>query len=267
MVTRRSDTHEGWGRALVTGASSGIGAEFARALAARGTDLVVVARSEDRLASLQAELSSVDVEVLVADLGSPGDVAQVADRLRDVDRPIDLLVNNAGFGKGGPIVDNDMAVARQVIAVNVTALMTLSHAAAVAMAAAGVGAIVNVSSVAGELIAPDSAVYSASKAFVTSFSESLHQELRSSGVVVTVVLPGFTRTEFQERADVATDDIPSWAWQSPKDVADEGLRAAAAGKPRIVTGSLNKAATGIAAASPTSLLRLAGRGVRKRRTD
>ena len=188
-----------WKRALVTGASSGIGRDLCRELAADGTDLVVVARDERRLDALADELD-VDVEVLVADLSRRADIDRVAARLADDEVPVDLLVNNAGFGKGGPLVENDMDVAVDVVTVNATAVMVLSHAAAVALVRRGGGGIVNVSSMAGELVAPNSAVYSATKAFVTSFSESLHQELKPLGVTVTAALPGFTDTIFAPAA-------------------------------------------------------------------
>ncbi len=253
-----------WNRALVTGASSGIGKEIARKLAADGTDLVIVARDTARLEALAAELSDVDVEVLPADLSVRSDTSIVEDRLADEDRPIDLLVNNAGFGRGGPFVENDLDVATDVVEVNVTAVLRLAHAASVPMAARGRGGILNVSSMAGDLVAPNSAVYSATKAFVTSLSESLHQELVDGGVTVTAVLPGFTRTEFQDRADVDTSDIPDLAWQSASDVADEALAAIAAGKPRVVTGRANKVLGAASRTLPTAGLRALGRQAMKR---
>lgn len=256
-----------WNRALVTGASSGIGREIARQLAAGGTDLVVVARNRERLEALADELTTADgveVEVLVADLAIRTATARVEARLLDHERPVDLLVNNAGFGAGGPFVDNDIDTECSVIEVNVVALTRLAHAAACAMAPRQRGGILNVSSLAGELIAPNSATYSATKAFVTSLSESLHQELAGSGVTVTAVLPGMTRTEFQERAEVDVSDIPDAAWQSAEDVAREGLDALNAGRPRVVTGLINKAADFGARGIPKTALRLVGRAAMSR---
>ncbi len=253
-----------WNRALITGASSGIGRELARQLAAAGTDLVVVARDTERLESLAKELELVDVEVLTADLRSRTALDEVERRLGDGERPIDLLVNNAGFGAGGPFVENDIDIETDVVNVNVTAVLRLSHAAAKAMAPRGRGGILNISSMAGDLVAPNSAVYSATKAFVTSLSESLHQELAGSGVKVTAVLPGFTRTEFQERADVDVSDIPAWAWNDASLVAAQSLEALAAGRPRVVTGRLNKGWGVLSRSLPTAALRVAGRAAMKR---
>jgi hypothetical protein len=178
-----------WNRALVTGASSGICAAIARRLAADGTALVVVARDTGRLRTLADELP-VPVEVLTADLADAADLERVAHRLSATDSPIDLLVNNAGLGFSGNFIELPYEREQAVVAVNVVAVHRLSRAAAAAMAGAGTGAIVNIASVAGYLPAAGSATYAATKAFVNSFSESLHQELRSRGVTVTCVCPG-----------------------------------------------------------------------------
>ncbi len=252
-----------WNLALVTGASSGIGREVARQLAAAGTDLVVVARDVERLESLASELT-VDVEVLPADLSQLSEIKRVEARLSQQDRPVDLLVNNAGFGRGGPFIENDIDVATDVLTVNMTAVLRLSHAAAVSMAhrnqtTGQSGGILNVSSMAGDLVAPNSAVYSATKAFVTSLSESIHQELAPDGVTVTAVLPGFTHTEFQERADVDVSDIPAWMWNDAAEVASQSLAALVANKPRVVTGRLNKVWGAVSRSLPTAALRAAGR--------
>ncbi len=238
---------------------------MARQLAADHTDLVIVARDEARLASLAEELSAgeqgVDVEVLVADLSNRAALGTVEARLCAEDRPIDLLVNNAGFGRGGPFVDNDIDVECSVIEVNLVALTRLAHAAATTMASRGRGGILNVSSLAGELVAPESAVYSATKAYVTSLTESIHQELAPAGVVVTAVLPGLTRTEFQERAEVDVSKIPDQLWQTPEAVAAEGLAALAAGRVQVTTGVLNKVANGLVKFGPKIATRAAGRQV------
>ncbi len=257
-----------WNRALVTGASSGIGQELARQLAAAGTDLVVVARDTERLEALKAELA-VDVEVLTADLSELTQIQLVEHRLANPDRPIDLLINNAGFGRGGPFIENDREVATDVMTVNMVAVLRLAHAAAETMSArykrtGQRGGILNVSSMAGDLVAPNSAVYSATKAFVTSLSESIHQELADDGVAVTAVLPGFTRTEFQERAEVDTSDFPSWIWNDAADVAAQSLSALDRNQPRLVTGRLNKAWGAISRTLPTATLRAAGRAAMKR---
>ena len=205
-----------WERALVTGASGGIGEAFARQLARAGTHLVLVARSTDKLEAMAEELRAqgpVHVDVLAADLGDADQLADVEERLASVDQPIDLLINNAGYGfndKFGeiPVEDEDAE-----IRVNVLALMRLCHAAARRMPATGGGGILNVSSVAAFQPAPESANYSATKAYVTSFSQSLHDELKGRGVTVTVLHPGLTRTEFQSRGGYEIG-LPDMFWQS-----------------------------------------------------
>lgn len=253
-----------WKRALVTGASSGIGASIARQLAADGTELVVVARDTARLEALAADLP-VAVEVLGADLAHGDDLERVALRLTATEAPVDLLVNNAGFGFVGPYPDLPYEGERDVVAVNVVAVHRLSHAAASAMTRAGGGAILNIASVAGYLPSAGSATYAATKAFVNSFSESLHQDLLGAGVSVTCVCPGFTRTEFQQRADYDGSDIPAFLWQDADDVAKAALRAAARGDARIVTGGLNKVAVGLLKVVPLAVLRPFSR--RAARTD
>jgi short-subunit dehydrogenase len=243
-----------WNRALVTGASSGIGAAIARQLAADGTELVVVARDRLRLDALAAEVE-VDTEVLVADLSDSADVAVVAARLGATDEPIDLLVNNAGLGFTGRFAELDPARERDVVAVNVLALHELSHAAAVAMSAAGTGGILNIASVAGYLPSAGGATYAATKAFVNSFSESLHQDLRDAGVVVTVSCPGYTRTEFHTRADIDPREIPKFLWQDAETVAADSLAAVAGGRARVVPGMLNKVAVGLLKIAPLRLVR------------
>lgn len=222
-----------WKRALVTGASSGIGVAMARQLAAEGTDLVVVARDEARLRALASEVGSDRVEVLVADLADAAALASVEARLR-ADPAIDLLVNNAGFGFTGEFVELDIERECAVLAVNIEAVVRLSHAAGAAMRSRGRGGILNVSSIAGEVPAPNNATYGATKAFVTRFSEALHLELRGSGVHVSALLPGFTRTEFQTRAEYDTSKIPALLWDDAATVARIGLAGVDRNKPVVV---------------------------------
>lgn len=243
-----------WERALVTGASSGIGRAIARQLAEAGTALVVVARDTDRLDALSVELP-VEVEVLGADLGDPSAVERVVERLRDDARPVDILINNAGLGFVGPTLSTPDEHDELTVAVNVVALHKLCRAAATAMIPRGRGAILNVSSIAGDMPGPQSATYNATKAFVTSFSEALHVQLKPHGVTVTALCPGLTRTEFQERAGVADLVAPGFVWQSADDVAAAGLAGTAAGKAVVVSGAVNKAATGILRALPRGVTR------------
>jgi hypothetical protein len=252
-----------WTTALVTGASSGIGREISRRLAAEGTDLVLVARDTARLEELAAELRAADareVEVLTADLSDAAQLATVEARLADGSRPIDLLVNNAGFGTYGRFVELDIDGEQREITVNVVAVVRLTHAALGPMLARDRGAIMNVSSVAGLQATPQNATYGATKAFVATFSEAVHEELAGTGVSLTVVLPGFTRTEFQTRAGIEGRAIPRPLWQSVEQCVSEALAATKAGKAWVVTGTLNKVVAGAAGTAPRSLTRwVAGR--------
>jgi uncharacterized protein len=230
--------------ALVTGASSGIGESFARTLAERGTDLVIVARRGELLEGLAAELRDrVKVEVMVADLTDPGRRKAVEERVADVD----LLVNNAGFGAFGAFAELDLEVQLAEVELNVVALVRLAHAALPGMISRGRGGILNVASMAGFVPAPGSATYGATKAYVASFSESLHAEVRGQGVHVTALCPGFTRTD---------EDTPaSLLWMRRADVARAGLDAVAAGRPISVPGAQYKAAMPLTKLVPRSLLR------------
>jgi uncharacterized protein len=234
-----------WTLALVTGASSGIGDAFARRLAAEGSDLLLVARDLPRLEALAEELRrehSVGVEVIAADLSAPVARAAVEKRLAESTRPVDLLVNNAGFGTAGDFAELPIGREEQEVQVNVVAVMRLTAAALQQMVPRGSGGVLNVSSIAGEYPSPGSATYAASKAFVTSFTAALHEELSGSGVIATAVLPGLTRTEFHARSGgTAQADAPSAAWLSPDAVARQALDAIAAGRARIVPGRAYRA--------------------------
>ncbi len=266
MYRRVAHQTRRWQRALVTGASSGIGWETAILLAAEGTELVIVARDRQRLEQL-ATLVNVPCEVLIADLGNAAQLASVEARLR-AEPFIDLLVNNAGFGFSGRFDQMDIDRETSVIEVNVTAVTRLSHAAAAAMVGrSGRRSILNVSSLAGFIPAASSATYGATKAFVTSFSQALHEELKGEGIVVTALCPGFTRTEFQQRANAMTEagKIPDRLWQSARDVVQAGLDGVAANKAIVVPGLHNKAAAGLASALPKGALRrIIGAGAKTR---
>jgi uncharacterized protein len=248
-----------WTSALVTGASSGIGREMARRLAAEGSDLVVVARDRDRLDALAEEVTrahdGVGVEVLVADLADPPGLAAVEARVGDTERPVDLVVNNAGFGTYGTFVELDLDGEEREIAVNVTALVRLTHAALSAMVPRGRGAVMNVSSVAGLQATPGNATYGATKAYVASFGEAVAGELEGTGVTLTTVLPGYTRTEFQERAGIGGRKIPAPAWMSAEDVAALALEATRSGRPWLVPGTFNKVAVAVAGPVPRTVMR------------
>lgn len=198
--------------ALVTGPTAGIGHSFAVQLAHQGYDLVLVARDEERLEALAGELRTsygVQVEVLPADLVDRASLARVEARLADRDRPVELLVNNAGFGLKGRFLDNTADAETAMLEVLVTAVLRLTHAALGAMTERGHGGVINVSSVAAFL---PRGTYAAAKAWVNSFSEWAANEYRDQGVTVMALCPGFTRTEFHERMDVDRGSAPDFLW-------------------------------------------------------
>jgi len=244
-----------WDRALVTGASSGIGLEIVRELGRRGTSVVLVARDVDRLNDIAAD-HPVDAEVLPADLTYNGQVRMVEERIERGD--IDLVVNNAGFGLNGMFVDHDRDAETDMVLVNVLALHRLSHAAAVTMRANNNGTILNVASVAAYTAMARSSTYSATKAFVVSFTNALASELKGTGVTATSLCPGLTRTEFHERGEYTIDEFPDFAWQSAKEVAQAGLDAAASGERRHIPGAINKAMVGAIKVLPEPLVRVVG---------
>jgi short-subunit dehydrogenase len=244
--------------ALVTGASTGIGAEFARLLAARGHDVVLVARDQQRLETLAKELEAqhnATGEVMPADLTRTDELARIEARVADADRPIDVLVNNAGYGSFGRFDELDVDTEAGQVALNITALVRLTHAAARVMVARGHGGILNVSSLGGFQPAPYNATYSATKAFVTSFTEAVHEELRPIGVHVTALCPGFTRTEFQARAGTDTRQLPEFAWQAPDVVARVGLDALEKNKALVISGTLNRVVGAVSSVAPHGLSR------------
>ncbi|RAY12348.1 short-chain dehydrogenase [Actinomadura craniellae] len=237
-------------RALVTGASSGIGEAFARLLARRGTDLVVVARRADLLADLAAGLRArdgVSVQVLPADLTDPAGRGAVEDLLRA--EPVDLLVNNAGYGAFGGFAEISLDDQLKEVELNVVALMRLAHAALPAMLDQGRGGVLNVASMAGFVPSPGSAVYGATKAYVTAFSESLHAEVAGRGVHVTALCPGFTRTDETVGANLL--------WLRRADVARAGLDAVARGRALCVPGAQYRTALPALKLVPRPVLRAA----------
>ena len=209
--------------ALVTGATSGIGNAFARRFAAEGYGLVLVSRDVQRLDAVAVALREqygVDVEVLPADLSDREQIERVADRLRDNARPIDFLVNNAGFTTQKPFPPGDLAEEERMLDVLIRAVLVLTAAALPGMVARGRGNIVTVSSVAGFL---PTGTYSAAKAWATSFTISLSKKLGGTGVIATALCPGFVRTEFHQRAKMDMSAIPGWLWLSADSVVDSCL--------------------------------------------
>ena len=241
--------------ALITGATAGIGHEYAVQLAARGDDLVLVARNGARLEEVAEELRrahQVEVEVLVADLTDRADLARVEARLADHDRPIDLLVNNAGFGLKKRFLDNTADEETEMLEVLVTAVLRLTHAALGAMAERGHGGIINVSSVAAFL---PRGSYSAAKAWVNSFSEWAHMEYGPRGVQVMALCPGFTKTEFHERMQVKRGD--GFLWLDVDFLVRKSLEDFEKGRAFSIPGAQYKTITALTKAVPNRVLRLA----------
>lgn len=219
---------------MVTGGSAGIGLAFARALAARGLELVLVARNVERLEAAAEQLRAsygVEVETIVADLSQQGDTERVAARLGDPDAPIEVLVNNAGSGLHAKFADGDLSVHTAALDLMVRAVLVLGSTAATQMVQRGHGVIINVGSVAGMLGMNH---YSAIKAWVNTYSEALALELRGTGVHVVGLIPGWVRTEFHERAKIQTSGIPRFLWLDADRLIADTLAAVESGKTRVV---------------------------------
>ncbi len=244
---QRRDNMREWqqqrpGTAFITGASSGIGAAFARALAGAGYNLVLVARREERLRALADELQQgcpVKVEVLAADLSDPVDVERVAVRIAEVP-DLDLLINNAGFGTGGDFATLDIRREINMIRLHVEASVALTHAALPGMIARNRGGIINTSSIASLLPMPGNATYGSTKAYLNFFTESLDAELAGSGVRVEALLPGFTYSEFHDVMPVDRGLIPGFLWMPADEVARAGLQGLHEGRKMVIPGLVNQ---------------------------
>jgi len=243
---------------LVTGASSGIGRAFAVSLAASGSDLVLVARRADRLDELAARLRldhGADVEVLVADLTDDGDLEKVELRLGDETAPVDLLVNNAGFATSGKFAELPIDGEVAEIRLNVLAPVRLTRAALPSMIEQGHGGVVNVSSITAFQPLPHWATYAASKAYLTSFSEAVHEEVRNQGVVVLALMPGFTHTEFHGHVGVPPVGIPGPMWMDAEQVVKSALAALGRRRASRVPGLLNRLVAMVSRLTPRALSR------------
>lgn len=243
------------GRALITGGTSGIGLAFAHELAQRNLDLVLVARDAERLAQTATQLADrygVAVEQLRADLAQRDQLATVVARLEDSQQPVDVLVNNAGFGLRSRLLAADTTEHEAAIDLMIRAVLVLGAAAGRTMRDRQHGVIINLASVAG-LIPMGS--YAAIKSWVTSYSESLGLELAGSGVQVTALLPGWVRTEFHDRAKIRTSSIPSVLWLNPQRVVRECLRAVERGRWRCVPSKRFKVLAFLAAHAPRPAVR------------
>lgn len=255
------------GLALITGASSGIGAAFATALAQQRYDLIVVARRLDRLDELARSLQrshGVKVESLAADLTRDQDLAQVEQRIAAASH-LDLLVNNAGFGSRGKFFETDLARQDQMHRLHVLATMRLTHAALAGMVPRAKGSIINVSSVAGFWQAPGNVSYCATKCWMNSFTEGLALELAGarSPVKVQALCPGYTRSEFHDAAGLNRHHIGAGMWMSAEEVVAASLRGLEQGQTFVIPGWRYKAATFLLKHMPRGILR--GAAVRQQR--
>jgi hypothetical protein len=225
--------------AVITGASSGIGEAFAHELAARGSHLILTARSAGKLAEVAQNIREayrgISVVVYPAQLADPEAPAQLADLIKKNGHHADILINNAGFGKWTNFPDEELGNYEQMIQVNMNALVKLTYLLLPAMLEKGEGGVINVSSTAGFQPCPYAAVYGACKAFVLSFSEALYGEFYDKGITVTAVCPGYTKTNFLEVAHVKSD---GYSFSSPKQVAREGIEAFMKRKNYQITGGL-----------------------------
>lgn len=241
-------------RAMISGASAGIGAEFARQLAARDVALVLVARRRQRLEDLSAELE-VDVEVVSADLTDPEERATVERRLAASEAPIDLLVNSAGFGAFGDFHEADVDQQANMVQLNAVALLRLMHAALAQQLSRGRGGVINIGSTAGFQPTPHGATYGATKALVRSLTEAVAEELRSEPVRVMVLAPGYTETEFQSVGGVADATVPNALRMSAQKVVATALRDFGRGRTVCIPGVFHAAGAISADVAPSAIAR------------
>jgi short-subunit dehydrogenase len=260
MQTTADDPASARRVALVTGASAGLGAAFARELARRGHDVVLVARRADRMDAIAAELRSthgVRTCAVVQDLAAPGACERVMARAAAFAPTLDVLVNNAGYGLRGGFMRHPWEAHRDFLTVMLADAVELTHRALPGMLARGHGRIVNVSSVAGFAPPQRGSLYGAVKRALTTWSESLSLELAGTGVHACAACPGFTRTEFHDamgnRAHM--DRLPAWLWSDAETVARRSLDACDAGRPVEVIGGVNRAIVGLCAVLPGPVLR------------
>jgi short-subunit dehydrogenase len=250
--------------ALITGATAGIGAQYARLLAKEGFDLILVARNKNRLASTAKSLNKefgVKVEVLPADLTKPVQLEKVRKRLSDSKKPIEVLINNAGFGINKSFLVSDLSDEQGLLDVLVTAPMRLTHAVLPIMKERNSGTIVNVSSVASWIAGGS---YSAAKSYLTVLTESLHTELRPTKVKISALCPGFTRTEFHERGRMKMNGLPNFMWLSAEKVVRKSWRDVNAGKVISIPGWQYLILSSISRFGPRPMVRRIGMNVRKK---
>jgi short-subunit dehydrogenase len=250
--------------ALITGATAGIGAAYAKLLAKEGFDLVLVARDLPRLKGVAKELSKlykIKAETIKADLTKPAQLAKVEKRLANNSKPIEVLINNAGFGLKDSFLVSNLAKEQELLDVLVTAPMRLSHAVLPGMIKRNSGSIVNVSSVASFIAG---GTYSAAKSYLTIFSEYLHTELRDTNIKVSALCPGFTRTEFHARGKMKMSGLPNYMWTTVDQVVAKSWRYVKAGKVICIPGWQYMLLSSIARIAPRPLVRKLGIKIRRK---
>jgi short-subunit dehydrogenase len=250
--------------ALITGATAGIGASYTKLLAKQGYDLVLVARDLPRLNKLAKELSKtykVKVETIKADLTAPNQLIKVEKRLSNKSKPIEVLINNAGFGIKQSFTDSDIKKEQELLDVLVTAPMRLAHSVLPQMLKRDSGVIVNVSSVASWITG---GTYSAAKSYLTVFSEYLHTELRGTNIKISALCPGFTRTEFHERGKMRMSGLPNFMWLTSDQVVAKSWRYVNANKVVCIPGWQYLILSTIARTAPRPLVRKLGMNVRRK---
>ena len=248
--------------AVITGPTSGIGLAYAQQLAAEGYDLLLVGRSEEKLKKLQTELKA-NSEIFVADLSIHDEIIKTANHLKGLAQ-IDVLVNNAGFGSSLPFSQNSLAEELEQLEVLVKAVMVLTHAVLPKMINRNSGIVLNISSIAAWL---PTGSYAASKSYVTAFTEAIAAELKGTKVQVTAVAPGFTKTKFFDRSQMKDDEVPSWLWLTPEQVAKESLKDARSGQVISVPGAQYKAMSTVSRSLPRPLIRFFSHEFARRQKD
>ena len=250
--------------ALITGATAGIGASYANLLAKEGFDLILVARDLPRLNKVAKELNKrfgVKTQCIKADLTKPSQLAKVEKRVADLKKPIDVLVNNAGFGIKDSFTASNLDKEQELLDVLVTAPMRLTHAVLPVMVKRNTGIIVNVSSVASFIAG---GTYSAAKSYLTVFSESLHTELRGTNVKISALCPGFTRTEFHARGRMKMTALPKFMWLNSDELVNKSWKYAKANRVICIPGWQYKILSAIARNAPRPIVRKVGMNVRKK---
>jgi len=250
--------------ALITGATAGIGNAYAELLAKQGFDLVLVARDLPRLNQVAKRLSKtykIKVETLKADLTKPAQLARVEKRVSNISKPIEVLVNNAGFGIKQSFIDTQIEKEQELLDVLVTAPLRLTHAVLPGMIKRNNGTIVNVSSVASWIAG---GTYSAAKSYLTVFTEYLHTELKGTNVNISALCPGFTRTEFHQRGKMRMNGLPNFMWLTVDQVVAQSWKYAKAGKVICIPGWQYLILSTVARIAPRPLVRKLGMGVRRR---